>query len=71
MELFIFKTDIKNSERVKAIKPIFDNKSIISSWSVDTEDIDNVLKINSKKLKEKDIMQLIRACGFQCELLPD
>ena len=72
MELYIFRTDLKTKKRVKALKPIFNNRKIISSWSIDREDIDNVLKVTSTgKLNEDQIIQLVQACGYQCELLAE
>jgi len=72
MNLLIFRTDIKTKKKVKVVKPIFNNHPTIADWSIDTEDIDNVLRIEaSGKLKENDIINLIKTCGFHCEVLAD
>ena len=71
-KLLIFKTDIKTKKKIKAVKSILDNLPIISKWSLDTEDIDKVLKIEvSGNLNENDLIRLVEPGGFYCEPLPD
>ncbi len=54
------------------IKPLFDHHRLINSWSVDTEDIDNVLRIEARNgIGENDIIYLLKTCGFHCEPLED
>jgi len=70
MKLLILRTDIKTKKKVKVLKHVFNNHPVITKWSVDTDDIDNVLRIEAKKeLKEKDIIHLIKAHGFYGEVL--
>jgi len=72
MKLVILKTDIKTKKRVKVMKPVFNNHPIISKWSIDTEDIDNVLRIEAEdNLHEDEIKRLVNENGFYCESLPD
>ena len=54
------------------MKPIFNNHPIISKWSIDTEDIDNVLRIEAEdNLDEDEVKKLVIENGFYCEDLPD
>ncbi len=70
MNLHIFRTDIKTKKKVKVLKPIFNHHPYITKWSVDTEDIDNVLKVEvAAHVNEKDIIGLMKTCGFYCEAL--
>ena len=72
MEPLIFKTDLKSRKRVRMISSLFDNNPLIQRWSVDSQDIDNVLRIETKGiLKENDVIKLVRTYGFDCEVLPD
>jgi hypothetical protein len=72
MKLLIFKTNIKTRKMVKAVRPILNNHSVIVNWSIDTKDIDNVLRIEvSENLNEDDIIDLIKPKGFGCEILMD
>ena len=70
MELLLFKTDIKSNKKVASLKPLFNNHPDIIKWTVDTDDIDNVLKIEATiELAEKDVMDLVRKHGFHIRTL--
>ncbi|NQX97535.1 MAG: hypothetical protein HRT73_06605 [Flavobacteriales bacterium] len=70
MKLLILRTDIKTKKKVKLVRFLFNNYSGIISWSVDIEDIDNVLRIEAAdNLNESDIIDLIKTEGFYCESL--
>jgi len=70
MELLLFRTDIKSKKKVKSLKPVFNNHSDIIKWSVDLEDIDNVLRIEStKNLSEQDVIGLVKLNGFYIQIL--
>jgi len=72
VRLHILRTNIKTKKKVKEIKPVLNNHPFILSWTVDLEDIDNVLRIESMSdLYEKDVIGLVRKHGFYCESLPD
>lgn len=71
-KILILKTDIKTKKKIKAIRPFFNNHSDIIKWSIDIEDIDNVLKIQARdNLNEKDIINQIKTLGFYCDELDD
>ncbi len=64
-QLLILRTDIKTRQKVKIIEPFLDNHPLIINWSVDTEDIDNVLRIEIfNGINENDIAFLLKKCGF-------
>lgn len=68
--LLIFKTNIKTQKKVNAVKSIFFNHPTITGWSIDTNDIDNVLRIETAgQLEENDIIECIKSFGFSCEVL--
>lgn len=70
MTIHVLKTDLKSIQVVTSIAPIFDLHPQIISWSVDVEDIDNVLRIESdEKLNEKEIIPLLGQYGIQSEPL--
>nr|WP_321232180.1 hypothetical protein [uncultured Psychroserpens sp.] len=72
MELLLFRTDIKSKKKVKSIKSIFNDHIDILNWSIDLEDIDNVLRIEAtKSLSEQDVLDLVKAQGFYIEVLSD
>ncbi|OUS00401.1 hypothetical protein A9Q86_10545 [Flavobacteriales bacterium 33_180_T64] len=72
MDLLIFRTDIKSKKKVKSLKSIFNKHSGILKWSIDLEDIDNVLRIETKKnLSEGEVIDLVKEQGFYIKTLAD
>jgi len=72
MNLLLFSTDITTEKKVALLKPLFSKTKTISRWSVDTEDIDNVLRIEANEsLDESDVINLLLDSGYNCEILAD
>jgi hypothetical protein len=72
MELLIFQTDIKSKKKVKTINPILNGHSDILKWSIDLEDIDNVLRIEAtENLLEEELIDLVKIKGFHIKPLSD
>ncbi len=71
-KLYLFRTDIKTKKSVKSIRTIFNHHPGIRNWSVDTEDIDNVLRVEALTgFSETDVHKLVQLLGFYCNTLPD
>ncbi|MBL4606092.1 MAG: hypothetical protein JKY02_10655 [Flavobacteriaceae bacterium] len=72
MKLVILRTDIKTKKKVKKVKPLLNNHPLIINWSIDLEDVDNVLRIEaSNSLHQIEIKTLIQREGFFCGDLPE
>lgn len=71
MNVLVFKTNLGSSHLIEWIAPYFNSHPCISEWSADTEDVDNVLRVVSLNLIEKDVIQLMQRKGFVCEALLD
>ncbi|MEZ4904517.1 MAG: hypothetical protein R2822_23605 [Spirosomataceae bacterium] len=69
--ILIFKTNIKTEEDKHKIAPLLDALLSIRRWTVDCEDCDCVLRIESDNLTEDEIIKLIQQGGFTCEVLND
>ena len=70
MEIYILKTDLNSIQEVKTIAPIFDLHPSIISWNVDTQDLDNVLRVESNQdLIEMELIALLKQYGVQSETL--
>jgi hypothetical protein len=71
-EILVFKTNIKTKKRVMEVSTILDGLPLLTTWSVDTQDIDNVLRVViTGNVQESDIAKLLLAQGFYCEALED
>jgi hypothetical protein len=68
-QLFIFKTDIidlcSNCEVYKAL----DRHTDVVQWSIDTDDVDRVLRVESATLSSVDIITILNGLGHKCEEL--
>jgi len=72
MEVLIFQTDIKSKKKVNYFKPIFKDHSGILNWTIDLEDIDNVLRIETTtNLTEDEVIGLVSSHGFYINPLTD
>lgn len=72
MELLLFQTNIKSKEKVKYFEPIFNEQKDVLKWTIDTEDIDNVLRIEAaNSLTEDQVIELVQKHGFFIEPLTD
>lgn len=70
MELYIFKTDIQNQEKAAFLNSLFSQFPVVRRWTIDTEDIDNVLRIEATDpLSEREVIKEIKQVGFNCEIL--
>ncbi|MGH1385265.1 hypothetical protein [Kordia sp.] len=72
MEILIFQTNIKSAENVASIEPVLNNHTHILNWSIDLEDIDNVLRIETTaSLTEKAVIEMVKEHDFTIEALAD
>ncbi|MEQ6124738.1 hypothetical protein AAON49_11085 [Pseudotenacibaculum sp. MALMAid0570] len=71
VRLIILRTNIKSKKNLKKVKSLLDNHPMIFNWSVDLEDIDNVLRAEvSSDMSIANVNDIIRKKGFYCEDLP-
>lgn len=69
--ILIFKTNIESDTAHKEVESILKNHSSVIDWSIDKEDIDKVLRIESTINNSAEIITTINQAGFICEELPD
>lgn len=72
MNLYIFKTNIRNRKKTRYVKSLLKKHIQLKSWSVDLEDRDKVMRIETTdKILENDIINMLQNNSFSCEVLPD
>jgi len=70
MTIHVLKTDLNSLQVVTSIAPILDLHPQIISWNVAHEDIDNILRLESKNdLAELEIISLLQNYGVKSEPL--
>ncbi len=72
MSILVLKTNIGSKAAIKAVQNVLNYHPVIARWSIDTEDVDNILRIEtSGNLSEGEVSDLMKSTGYVCEELPD
>ena len=72
MRRFILKTNIKTINQIRLLKAVLERHANIATWSIDLDDVDKVLVVNSRGFsKPEEVIQLVTSQGFYCAELPD
>jgi hypothetical protein len=70
--IYVFKTNIEYGERINGIKEELNSNPNIERWYLDQEDIDNVLKVETKvSIDENSIISIVQNNGYVCQVLAD
>ena len=64
--ILIFKTNIQTESDRLRIQSVLDHLDGIEKWNVDLQDIDCVLRIESRQFSPAEIILIINRCGFEC-----
>jgi hypothetical protein len=70
-DVLVFRTSIRDEKDREKVADVLMHESHIRRWSVDHDDVDKVLRVESEHLLPDDVIRLIRKAGFECEELPD
>ncbi|MEM8888477.1 MAG: hypothetical protein AAGD28_10895 [Bacteroidota bacterium] len=72
MKILILKTDLQDDEAVDQVQDLLNGHPDIEKWTVDTEDIDKVLRIEAKdELSYDEVIAMVNYQNFNCEELED
>ncbi|MEN9908197.1 MAG: hypothetical protein RLZZ540_1346 [Bacteroidota bacterium] len=69
--ILIFGTNIKTEKEKQIISKLLNTNPAIEQWNIDLEDIDSVLRIESKSLDAQQIITMITAEDFKCAELTE
>lgn len=70
MTTLILKTDIENAFERRIVSQDLDTHPAVMRWTVDTDDIDKVLKVvTNGKLTYPDVINMLRRRNFYAEEL--
>lgn len=64
---FQFKTNINCGGCISAVKPHLDRIEGIAAWSVDTDNPDKILTVQSSGITEAQIIETVQNAGFKIE----
>lgn len=72
MNIIVLKTNLSNQEMVGRLEPILDHHLKVRDWNIDLEDVDNVLRIETKEnVEEIYFKHLLSDFGFDIQLMYD
>lgn len=69
--LFIFGTNLQTEKDKQVISKILNANHEIEQWNIDLEDVDSVLRIESKTLTAEQIIKIITEQDFKCAELSE
>ncbi len=69
MNTYIFKTSINCNSCLSRVKPILDQEKRITSWEVDLDNPDKILKVVAEDIKSSEIIDIVDNTGFEIELI--
>jgi hypothetical protein len=67
--ILVFATNIRTKIDKQTISNVLNQNSEIDQWTLDQEDVDCVLRIESKTLSEEQIITLLDNQNFKCSAL--
>lgn len=71
MQVLVFKTNLRFKKDLRQVSPVLNNEPGILKWNVDLADVDKVLRIETTRLTEQDVITLVTDAGYCCVALPD
>lgn len=67
--IFVFKTSVQTKKQVKQLTPDLNLLLATATWNFDLEDIDNILRIDSKENCVVAVIDLLKTNQYRCEEL--
>ncbi len=69
-KVIVLKTNIQSEQMLRLVAPIFKKENHVKKWSVDLEDCDKVLRVESNQnITESGLIRLLVAKGVMAEVL--
>jgi hypothetical protein len=68
-DVLIFKTSIQTPLEVRFLAPTLDNHQGVSAWSVDLEDWEKILRIESDGINPDEVKSILDNINIRCKQL--
>lgn len=69
MNTYTFKTSINCNSCLSRVKPFLDQEKRITSWEIDLDNPDKILKVVAENIKSSEIIDIVDNSGFEIELI--
>lgn len=70
-QILIFRSNIKTTSDRIAVERTLDIHPHIHQWTLDQQDDDCVLRVITERLSHRQIIDMVKGCGYVCEEMPD
>lgn len=67
--ILVFKTNINTLEQLKKIDCVLSHRAEVEKWTIDLDDCDKVLRIETKVLETESVMSILKPHQIYCEEL--
>ena len=71
MQRLILKTNIRTELQAQHLKQVIQAHHQITTCSVDMDDVDRVLVVDTLDTPQEELIQFVRSQGIYCAELPD
>lgn len=68
-QIIVLKSNASSAFDIQKLSALFDHHPMIARWTVDLEDIDRVIRIESHLIGIDEIVALITSTGLECSEL--
>ncbi len=68
-EILVFKTSLQTPVEVRFISQMLNDMPGIREWSVDLDDWEKILRIETDSVKPHDIVTVLHKAGIHCKVL--
>lgn len=69
--ILIFRSNIKTSYDRISVERMLDIHPHIDEWTLDQQDEDCVLRVVTGRLSSKQVVDIVKGCGYICEEMQD
>jgi hypothetical protein len=71
MEILVFKTTVENMKHVRRLYSLLKSIHGVLKWTIDTEDVDKVLRVEVVSVAPRNIEMTLQSAGYYCKELED
>lgn len=68
--VLVFRTSVSSKQKIRQLKPVFEQRFAAVKWNFDLEDCDKVLRIETTENISLKVVSTLQNMGFECSELP-
>lgn len=68
-EILVFKTNAVEGTDLTILRELLNTNSGIKSWNFDFDDCDNIFRLVSTGISDKEVLKMLGECGIDAQVL--